>query len=164
MLAAWTRPPQPAGAADAGPVLLCCAAWKKPTGSGRCWRSTGPTCGSGSSRAGDPPGLDEGLTAPGRGGPGRDPARNTDQASEEYGIHPGVAAAGRDLAGTGFQKAADTELAAFWAAIAEHAREREAEQQTSGMVVRAGLAAAPYLLRLGFWEKAAQHARRRAHP
>ena len=80
----------------------------------------------------------------------------TGQASEEYAIHPGVAAAGRDLAGTGFRQAADTELAAYWAGIAEQAKDREAEQQTSRLVIRAGLAAAPYLLRLGAWNQASE--------
>ena len=114
-------------------------------------------------RDSDPPSLDEGLAAVAAAGLAAIQPE-TDQANEEYGIHPGVAAAGRDLAGTDFQKAADTELAAFWAGIAQQAKEREAEQQTSGMVVRAGLAAAPYLLRLGAWQQAGEHAGRRAHP
>ena len=104
-------------------------------------------------RDSDPPSLDEGLAAVAAAGLAAIQPE-TDQENEEYGIHPGVADAGRDLAGTDFQKAADTELAAFWAAIAQQAKEREAEQQTSGMVVRAGLAAAPYLLRLGAWQQA----------
>ena len=104
-------------------------------------------------RDSDPPSLDEGLAAVAAAGLAAIQPE-TDQEYEEYGIHPGVADAGRDLAGTDFQKAADTELAAFWATVAQQAKEREAEQQTSGMVVRAGLAAAPYLLRLGAWQQA----------
>jgi hypothetical protein len=106
-------------------------------------------------RDGDPPSLrgDGGLAAVAAVGLAAIQPE-TDQAFEEYAIHPGVAAAGRDLAGTDFQEAADTELAAYWASIAQQAKDHEAEQQTSRLVVRAGLAAAPYLLRLGTWSQA----------
>ena len=50
----------------------------------------------------------------------------------------------------------DTELARYWTAIAKDALEREAEAETRGLVVRAGLAAVPYLLRLNAWEDAGQ--------
>jgi tetratricopeptide (TPR) repeat protein len=104
-------------------------------------------------RLGDPPSLDENLAAVAAVGLAAiTPA--TQRAADEYGIHPGVAAAGRDLAGDAFRQAADTELAAVWAGVAQMAKEREAEEQTSGMVVRAGLSAAPYLLRLGAWKQA----------
>jgi len=67
-----------------------------------------------------------------------------------YRIHPLIAMAGRERAGARFQTAVDTELARYWTTIANDALEREVE--TSGLVVRAGLAAAPYLLRLNAWE------------
>ena len=69
-------------------------------------------------------------------------------------MDPGVAAAGRDLAGWAFRQAVDTELAAYWSAIAHYAVGREAEADTSGLVVRAGQAATPYLLRLNEWNQA----------
>jgi tetratricopeptide (TPR) repeat protein len=74
---------------------------------------------------------------------------------ESYGIHPGVAAAGRTHAGPGFGQAVDTELAAYWNAVASYAEEHEADQQTSALIIRAGLGAAPYLIRLGEWMTAA---------
>ena len=60
-------------------------------------------------------------------------------------VHPGVAAAGRARAGQAFQAAVDREAAAFWNTVFEQARERE----TGWLIVRAGRAAVPYLLRLG---------------
>ena len=48
---------------------------------------------------------------------------------------------------------ADAELAAFWVTVADQARAREGGED-SGLVARAGLAAAPYLLRRGDWATA----------
>ena len=62
-----------------------------------------------------------------------------------YRMHPGVAAA--IYAATDIREAVDTEVAAFWQAVADQAREREGKED-SALIVRAGLAAAPYLLRL----------------
>jgi tetratricopeptide (TPR) repeat protein len=106
-------------------------------------------------RAGDPPGLDTalatviaaGLVAVQAGSGG---------GSHWYGIHPGVAASGRADAGDSFQKAVDSRLAAFWAVVSDYAREREGEEQVSGMVVRAGLSATPYLMRMQEWQLASQ--------
>ena len=107
------------------------------------------------SRAGEPPDLNRGLMSLAAAGlaviqPG------TPQAAEEYPVHPAVAAAGRDLAGRRFQEVIDTALAAYWVSLSDQAKNREAQQQTSGLVIRAGLGAAPYLLRLQQWEIAAQ--------
>ena len=107
------------------------------------------------SRAGGPLDLDRGLRSLAAAGliviqPG------TPHAAEEYPVHPAVATAGRDLAGNRFQEAVDTALAVYWASLSDQARDREAQQQTSGLVIRAGLDAAPYLLRLQQWEIAAQ--------
>jgi CHAT domain len=63
-----------------------------------------------------------------------------------YRVHPGVASAITTAAGPGIRDAADTGLAAFWAAVSVGAREREGGED-SGLVVAAGLAAVPYLLR-----------------
>ena len=70
-----------------------------------------------------------------------------------YRVHPVVAAAITLAAGPQIREATDAELAAFWEAVANHAREREGEED-SGLVARAGLAAAPYLLRRGDWATA----------
>jgi tetratricopeptide (TPR) repeat protein len=83
--------------------------------------------------------------------PDRDPG---DGRVVGYRIHPLVAMAGRERAGARFQTAVDTELARYWTTIAKDALKRETEAETSGLVVRAGLAAEPYLLRLKAWEDA----------
>jgi CHAT domain len=70
-----------------------------------------------------------------------------------YRMHPGVAAAITAQAGQAVREAADAELAAFWDAVSEQAREQE-DGEDSDLVVRAGLAAAPYLLRRGDWQTA----------
>jgi hypothetical protein len=77
-----------------------------------------------------------------------------------YAIHPGVAAAGRAQAGKPFRDAADNETAAYWDAVF-----RSASGETGGtdahtgtdtrLMVRAGLAAVPYLLRQEQWTTAA---------
>ena len=59
-----------------------------------------------------------------------------------YRVHHGVAAAITAATGLGIRDAADTELAAYWAAVSRGARERESGED-SGLIVTAGLAAAP---------------------
>ena len=109
---------------------------------------TWPHVWRGLSRAGDPPGLDGTLAALSAAAlvavqPGRD------EAVTSYRIHPEVAATGRDLARAAFREEVDNELAGCWSAAAGHARVREAKAQTGGgWVLRAGLKAVPYLLRL----------------
>ena len=71
-----------------------------------------------------------------------------------YAIHPGVAEAGREEAGAAFQATVDMELAAFWWSLLLGGQ--EAEEQGSGpLIVRAGLAVAPYLVRQRQWYAAA---------
>jgi tetratricopeptide (TPR) repeat protein len=72
-----------------------------------------------------------------------------------YRVHPGVAAAITAAAGPDVRAVADTALAAFWAAVSRGARERVGGED-SGLVVTAGLAAAPYLLRRADWDTAAR--------
>jgi hypothetical protein len=100
-------------------------------------------------RDGEAPSLDGGLGELAAAGLATVPP-----GGKEFGVHPGVAAAGRDLAGDAFREAADTELAAYWAGAADYAVNREADQDTGGLVIRAGLSAAPYLLRLHAWIQA----------
>ena len=77
------------------------------------------------------------------------------QPSESYGIHPSVTAQGKTQAGNKFQEAVDTVLAQLWASGAQQARDMESERPMGQAVIRAGLAAVPYLLRLGRWDDAA---------
>lgn len=88
--------------------------------------------------------------------PGSAPAPSGADASVSmtYQVHPGVAAAISGAADPDVRAAVDTELAAYWGAVSDWAREREGGED-SGLVVRAGLAAAPYLLRRGDWNTAA---------
>ncbi len=110
----------------------------------------------------------EPLTSPDAGGgadAGEQPGEGAGVSSEDrpvtgspapmaYRMHPGVAAAITAQAGQAVREAADAELAAFWEAVSEQAREWEGGED-GGLVVRAGLAAAPYLLRRGDWNTAA---------
>ena len=105
-------------------------------------------------RPGTPPDLDQGLAALAAHGLAASHPE-TDGDFESYGIHPGVAAAARSHAGPGFQQPVDTELAAYWGGLARYALEHESEEQTSSLLVTAGLSAAPYLLRLSEWATAA---------
>jgi tetratricopeptide (TPR) repeat protein len=67
-------------------------------------------------------------------------------------IHPGVAEAGRAEAGPQFQAAVDIELAATWRTIMAHAQEQYGKSPGAGsLIVRAGLAAFPYLSRCAEW-------------
>ncbi len=72
-----------------------------------------------------------------------------------YAVHPGVAAAGRAQAGQPFRDAADTETAAFWTAVFRSASGEAGDDGTdTRLMVRAGLAAVPYLIRLEQWNNA----------
>jgi hypothetical protein len=76
------------------------------------------------------------------------------EAGVAYRMHPGVAAAIGTAAEPGTRDAADAVLAAFWRGVAQGAAEWEGGEVTA-LVVRAGLAAAPYLLRRRDWDTAA---------
>lgn len=72
-----------------------------------------------------------------------------------YAVHPGVAAAGRAQAGQAFRDAVDAELADYWIAGYRHAAGDSAGAAVhTGLMVRAGLAAAPYLMRQEMWAEA----------
>ena len=111
---------------------------------------------------GEPPGLEEPLAA--LASRGLVAARaETEESHEWYGIHPGVAAAGRARAGQAFRDVVDTELGTYWRAVARYALDREGEDRTTGLVVRAGLAAAPYLMRREEWSTAVSLLERAFH-
>ena len=75
---------------------------------------------------------------------------------ESYAIHPGVAAAGREQAGEKFRDAVDAEAAAFWGAMFRYASGNTGNGRIdTGLTVRAGLGAVPYLMRLEQWTAAA---------
>jgi hypothetical protein len=81
------------------------------------------------------------------------PADGAVQEPVRYRMHPGAAAAVQVAAGSEVGAAADTELGAFWESVSYQAWQREDGEDTA-TVVYAGLAAAPYLLRLGEWDAA----------
>ena len=63
-----------------------------------------------------------------------------------------MAEAARSDADPDFAAAVDTELADFWLATLDHAREREGEEELGWLVLRAARSAAPYLLRQHRWD------------
>ncbi len=69
---------------------------------------------------------------------------DTDGDVAGFVVHPGVAAAGRAQAGEAFQAAVDQEAGAYWTTVFSQAR----KQEIGWLIVRAGRAAVPYLLRL----------------
>jgi hypothetical protein len=72
-----------------------------------------------------------------------------------YSVHPGIAEAGREQAGKPFRDATDTEAADYWDAVFRYASgENGDDGVNTGLLVRAGLAAVPYLLRQGQWDAA----------
>jgi tetratricopeptide (TPR) repeat protein len=107
---------------------------------------------------GDPPGpapLLAALTAAALIQP--DPALGKDhdsRASVTYRMHPGIAETIRATAPGLVQAATDTELSATWRQVSDQAQQQEGGEAGQA-IIRAGLAAAPYLLRLQGWETAA---------
>ena len=71
---------------------------------------------------------------------------------DAYRMHPVVSDAIRTAAGPQVRYAVDMGLASYWTAVATSAEQRDSEN--SALIVRAGLAAAPYLLRRGAWDEA----------
>jgi hypothetical protein len=78
-------------------------------------------------------------------------AADGDAAPVVYRLHPGVVGAIAAGARPGIGAAVDAVLAAFWAAVWGQAGEAEGGEDT-GLMVWAGLAAAPYLLRRQDWD------------
>ena len=75
-----------------------------------------------------------------------------DGEAVEILIHPGVAEPGRVEAGAEFQSAVDIELAATWQSLMGQALEEYGKSPEVGnLIVRAGLAAFPYLSRRADW-------------
>ncbi len=84
-----------------------------------------------------------------------DPFAGDDQgnpAQATYRMHPGIVQAIRTTI-PNVQTATDTELAATWQQLSDQAQQREGGE-AGQLIIRAGLAAAPYLLRLQEWDTA----------
>jgi tetratricopeptide (TPR) repeat protein len=74
---------------------------------------------------------------------------------EAYHIHPGISVAGRINAGSSFQDIVDGEAAAHWAAMHQRAHaESDNGSADTRLLVRAGMAATPYLMRMRKWRRA----------
>ncbi|MEU0557437.1 CHAT domain-containing protein [Dactylosporangium sp. NPDC006015] len=71
-----------------------------------------------------------------------------------FRLHPGVAETVRAATPPGVRTEVDTVLAAFWTGLIQVQQRQQGGEHTQ-TVVRAGLAAAPYLLRLTEWDTAA---------
>ena len=100
------------------------------------------------------PGLDEALAA--LVASGLAAQSGAEDGGQTYVIHPAVAATGRKQAGLVFQEAVDTEAATFWYNVYQYAAGEVGDGTVStGLLVRAGLAAIPYFLRLEQWDTAA---------
>jgi tetratricopeptide (TPR) repeat protein len=80
--------------------------------------------------------------------------REPDAAAMTFGIHPVVAAAGRDAAGDRFQAAVDARTSSYWEGVSLAAARAETGKGAGRDIVTAGLRAAPYLLRLSQWDSA----------
>ena len=108
------------------------------------------------SQPGDPPDpapLLAALTAAALIQPAPPPGQDQDSSAPvTYRMHPGIAQAIRATA-PGVQAATDTELAVTWQQAFSLARRKEGGE-AGRAIIRAGLAAAPYLLRLQDWDTA----------
>jgi tetratricopeptide (TPR) repeat protein len=72
-----------------------------------------------------------------------------------YHIHPGIAEAIHAVTPKKITDAVDTELAAWWTEVAQWGiAQEQAGKDTSQVVIRGGLGAAPYLLRQHDWDTA----------
>ena len=99
---------------------------------------------------GQPPDLDRALAAVASQG-----LVAVRHKPESYAIHPGVAAAGRSQADQSLRDAVDAETASYWNAVYWYASgETGSDRIDTGLIVRAGLAAVPYLIRLQQWSAA----------
>jgi hypothetical protein len=105
-------------------------------------------------RDGQPPDLDQALTfiiSRGLAAIGTD----IPEPHELYSVHAGVAAAGRAHAGKRFQDTVDEEASAFWCTQVVAASGGDGGAVDTRLVVHAGLASVPYMIRQGEWVDAA---------
>jgi hypothetical protein len=154
VLAAWTT--AVAGALTAGERdlfwFLCCL--EEADREEAVVVSAWPRLWSRLAHSGAAPGLDSALLAVAAGGLTAVGYR-TDDGTRVFTAHPGVASAGRAHAGPAFRDAVDAELAAYWKDWYRHAAGESADASVhTGLMVRAGLAAVPYLMRQEMWAEA----------
>ena len=100
-----------------------------------------------------PPGLNQALAV--LSARGLAVIRGEGDSYESCAVHPGVAAAGRAAAGEQFRYFADTEVSGFWATVFGQASGEDGGSVNTAVLVRAGLAAVPYLVRRQQWDLAA---------
>jgi tetratricopeptide (TPR) repeat protein len=106
-------------------------------------------------RNGQPPCMDQSLAA--LAAHGLAAIRETNSTEDEsYTVHPGIAAAARDQAGHSYQAAVDAVIGPSWYVTFWDASKGTDESGVdTALMVRAGLAAIPYLLRQEQWTEAA---------
>ena len=104
-------------------------------------------------RGEQPPGLDQALAV--LSARGLAVIRGEGGSYESCAVHPGVAAAGRAAAGEQFRSFVDTEVSGFWATVFGQASGGDGGSVNTAVLVRAGLAAVPYLVRRQQWDLAA---------
>ena len=75
-------------------------------------------------------------------------------ANSDFVVHPAVAAAGRALAGAQLRHHVDRVLGDYWRSLFVQALDQEADEGYGWLLLYAGRAALPYLIRLGDWERA----------
>lgn len=144
VLAAWTK--SAADTLEPGERdlfwLLCCL--EEPDRELFAVEPTWPRLWASLGRQGQPPSLDLALAAITARG-----------LTSSYSAHPGIAEAGRAQAGTEFRDAVDASAAEFWNALNRKTSGEASADTDTGLAVRAGLAAVPYLLRQQRWADAA---------
>lgn len=104
-------------------------------------------------RAGQPPDLEHALDHLTEAGLA---ARRLapDPDDDSYPVHPGIAAAGRDLAGKRFSAAVDDRLGWFWDGVFGAAAGQSDAGVDAGLMFMAATSAVPYLVRVQQWDRA----------
>jgi tetratricopeptide (TPR) repeat protein len=106
-------------------------------------------------RGGEPPALDQALSTLSDRGLAAS-RTGADDVGQRYTVHPGIAAAGHADAGRGFHDAVDAQVAVYWDAMFRYASGEVGDEGVNTvLLVRAGMAAVPYLVRQGRWTVAA---------
>ena len=80
--------------------------------------------------------------------------QDADHANSDFVIHPAVAATGRARAGAQLRHHVDRVLGDYWSSLFVQALDQEADQGHGWLILYAGRAALPYLMRLGDEDRA----------
>jgi len=154
LLATWTKAVTDTLTLDERDIFwfLCCL--EEADRDGAVVKLTWPVMRSKLARDEPLPELDTALAAIAASGLAS--VRNGTGDDDEYLLHPAIAAAGRAQAGKAFQDAVDAELAPFWTAMYQFASGgAPGGTVNTRLLVHAGLAAVPYLVRQELWLDAA---------